>query len=246
MENLQVFNNPEFGKIRTVEQDGKVLFCGSDVAKALGYVRPNDAVSRHCRATVKRRTPISGKMQEINFISEGDVYRLIAHSKLPSAERFEQWVFDEVLPAIRKTGSYSMQMEVPSYQIADPIERAKKWIEEEQNRQKLLAENVEMKPKADFFDAVAESKTAISIGDVAKVLGVRGMGRNNLFELLRQKHILMNNNMPYQRFVDAGYFRIVEQKWNKPDGETRVSIKTLVYQKGVDYIRKIVEENINS
>ena len=106
MTNIKIFENEEFGKVRTVEEDGKVLFCASDVAKALGYARPNDAVAAHCRATAKRSTLISGKMQEINFIPEGDVYRLITRSKLPSAEKFESWVFDEVLPAIRKTGGY--------------------------------------------------------------------------------------------------------------------------------------------
>lgn len=106
MNELQIFQSEEFGEIRTIEEDGKVLFCASDVAKALGYARPNDAVTAHCRATVKHSTPISGKIQEINFIHEGDVYRLITHSKLPSAEKFESWVFDEVLPAIRKTGGY--------------------------------------------------------------------------------------------------------------------------------------------
>lgn len=98
MNNLQIFNNAKFGEIRTIEENGTVLFCGSDIARALGYARPNDAISAHCKATVKRRTPISGKIQEINFIPEGDVYRLIAHSKLPAAEQFERWVFDEVLP----------------------------------------------------------------------------------------------------------------------------------------------------
>ena len=86
--------------------EGKPYFCASDIAKALGYKKPNDAISQHCRATVKHSTPISGKMQEINFIPEGDIYRLIVKSKLPSAEKFETWVFDEVLPTIRKTGGY--------------------------------------------------------------------------------------------------------------------------------------------
>lgn len=104
---IQIFANDQFGEVRTLTKDGKVLFCASDVAKALGYARPNDAVSQHCRATVKHSTPISGKMQDINFIPEGDVYRLIVRSKLPTAERFERWVFDEVLPSIRKHGEYT-------------------------------------------------------------------------------------------------------------------------------------------
>jgi prophage antirepressor-like protein len=106
LKNLTVFKNEQFGEVRTIEENGKILFCGSDCARALGYAKPNDAVQRHCRATVKRGSRISGKVQEINFITEGDLYRLITHSKLPSAEKFESWVFDEVLPSIRKTGSY--------------------------------------------------------------------------------------------------------------------------------------------
>lgn len=107
MNELKVFENEEFGKVRMAEIDGKPYFCGSDVASALGYKRPNDAVSTHCRATAKHSIPISGKMQDVNFISEGDLYRLITHSKLESAERFETWVFDEVLPCIRKNGIYA-------------------------------------------------------------------------------------------------------------------------------------------
>lgn len=108
MHELMIFNNEEFGQIRTVEIDGKPYFMASDVAKALGYTNPNKAINDHCRAITKRSTPISGKMQDVNFIGEGDMYRLITHSKLESAERFESWVFDEVLPTLRKTGSYEM------------------------------------------------------------------------------------------------------------------------------------------
>lgn len=108
MADIQIFDSPEFGSVRMLDENGKILFCASDVAKALGYTNAPDAVNRHCRAIVKRDTPISGKIQEINFIPEGDVYRLITHSKLPGAEKFESWVFDDVLPTLRKTGSYMM------------------------------------------------------------------------------------------------------------------------------------------
>lgn len=104
--NIEIFKNEEFGNVRTIEVEGKILFCASDVAKALGYVNSNKAVNDHCRAITKWSTPISGKMQDINFIPEGDVYRLIVRSKLPSAEKFESWLFDEVVPTIRKTGGY--------------------------------------------------------------------------------------------------------------------------------------------
>lgn len=108
---VTVFENKDFGKVRTIDIYNKIYFCGSDVAKALGYARPNDSISAHCRCTVKHSIPhpqSKNKEIEMSFISEGDVYRLIAHSKLPAAERFESWIFDEVLPIIHRTGSYIM------------------------------------------------------------------------------------------------------------------------------------------
>ena len=110
MNELKIFENAEFGQVRTTEINGQPFFMASDVAKALGYSKPNDAVAKHCRATTKCGTHISGKIQEVNFIPEGDIYRLIIKSKLPSAERFEKWVMEEVLPSIRRTGAYSIPM----------------------------------------------------------------------------------------------------------------------------------------
>lgn len=108
MQELQIFNNEEFGQVRTVEIDGKPYFVANDVARALGYATPKDAVTRHCKGALKRRYLTEGGRQEMKMIPEGDMYRLITHSKLESAERFEAWVFDEVLPTLRKTGSYEM------------------------------------------------------------------------------------------------------------------------------------------
>ena len=132
MNELKVFNNPEFGKVRTITEHGKTLFCGSDVARALGYKRPNEAISAHCKGTVKRRTPTKGGEQEMNFIPEGDIYRLAAKSELPGADEFERWIFDEVLPAIRKTGQYTArpmtdyQMESIRVRKAQLLERLAK------------------------------------------------------------------------------------------------------------------------
>ena len=128
-----------------------------------------------------------------------------------------------------------------SYMISDPVERALKWIEEEKVRQDQAKQLLEQKPKVEFFDAVAESKDAIEIASVAKVLGVPGVGRNKLFEFLRNHKILMRNNQPYQKYVDCGYFRIVEQKYERPNGDTCINIKTLVYQKGVKYIQELLK-----
>lgn len=130
----------------------------------------------------------------------------------------------------------------PEQVMARALEIAHKTIDKMKNQNALLiAENQRMKPKEEFFDAVADSKDAIEIGKVAKVLNYPGIGRNKLFEILRDKGILMKDNVPYQKYIDNGCFRTIEQKYSMSNGETRISIKTLVYQKGVDYIRKILE-----
>jgi prophage antirepressor-like protein len=118
MNGLQIFKNPEFGEVRTIEEDGRVLFCGSDAAKALGYAKPQNAVRDHCKGALKRGTLTDGGNQELLFIPEGDIYRLVIKSKLPSAEKFERWVFDEVLPSLRKKGSYTVPKMTPNELIA--------------------------------------------------------------------------------------------------------------------------------
>ena len=125
---IQIFENSEFGKVRTAEIDGVIHFCGSDVAKALGYSNANKAVNDHCRCITKWNTPhpqSKNKTIEMSYISEGDVYRLIASSKLPSAQKFESWVFDEVLPSIRKSGSYQVISVDPLKDKEIGLERAR-------------------------------------------------------------------------------------------------------------------------
>ena len=106
MTDLQTYTNAAYGSVRVLYEDGKPLFCGADACKALGYKNQHDALTRHCKGVVKRYPLTNGGKQQMNFLTEGDLYRLITHSKLPSAEKFEHWVFDEVLPAIRKSGMY--------------------------------------------------------------------------------------------------------------------------------------------
>lgn len=113
MNEIKIFENTEFGSVRTIEENGKVMFCGSDVAKALGYKEPHKAISRHCKGGMKRPTPTNGGLQEMIFISEGDIYRLAAKSELPGADKFESWIFDEVLPSIRRTGGYQISQSRP-------------------------------------------------------------------------------------------------------------------------------------
>ena len=111
MTDLQTFTNAAFGKVRILYENGKPLFCGADACKALGYKNQSKALNDHCKGVTKRYIPTGGGKQQANFLPEGDLYRLITHSKLPSAEKFERWVFDEVLPSIRKNGMYGADPE---------------------------------------------------------------------------------------------------------------------------------------
>ncbi len=240
MNELQIFENSEFGSVRTAEIDGKPYFMASDVAKALGYSRPNDAVSAHCRATVKHSTHISGKMQEVNFIPEGDIYRLVIKSQLPEAERFERWVFDEVLPSIRKHGMYAEDELLDNPDLL--ISVAQKLKEERERSKALKAENERMRPKEIFADAVSASDTAILIGELAKIIKQNGVdiGQNRLFEWMRKNGYLISRkgtdyNMPTQKSMELGLFEIKERTINNPDGSVRITKTVLVTGKGQQY-----------
>ena len=160
------------------------------------------------------------------------MYSLVLSSKLESARKFKRWITHEVIPEIRRTGGYNLPQTLP--------EALRLAADQAEKIEQLAAENAKLLPKAEFFDAVTDSKTAIPIGDVAKILDV-GIGRNKLFEFLRQKDILTYDNRPYQRYIDSGYFRVVEQKY-EAGGEVRINIKTLVFQKGIDFIRKQLQK----
>lgn len=242
---IQIFNNADFGNVRIIEEDGNFLFCGSDVAKALGYAKPNDAIARHCRATVKRSSPISGKLQDINFISEGDVYRLIVHSKLPSAEQFEKWVFDEVLPSIRKNGGYIAGQEElsPAELMAKALLVAQKTLADREARiESLTKENQLMKPKADVCDAISASEDSIPIKNFANILSQNGVkiGQNRLFTYFRENGYLINSpysprhNTPTQKAMDLKLFTVQERAVLNSGG-ARITYTSRLTPKGQQY-----------
>ena len=141
---IKTFTNSVFGEVRAIKIEGKAWFVGNDVATVLGYVKPNNAINTHCQSTLKQGIPhpqSPGKVIEVNVINEYDVIRLIMKSKLPQAQEFEKWVIEEVIPSILTTGTYNMKQD--SYMIEDPIERAKRWIEEEEVRRQLELDNQE-------------------------------------------------------------------------------------------------------
>lgn len=232
---IKVFSNEEFGKVRVLNIDNEPWFVGRDVAEVLGYSNTRDAISKHVdeedKGVAKCDTP-SGA-QQMTIINESGMYSLILSSKLPNAKKFKRWVTSEVLPAIRKTGSYNL----PDFN--NPAEAARAWAKEYEEKQKALAQVTEMKPKAEFYDDVTGSTDTIDIGSVAKVLNIPNMGRNKLFAFLRENKILNRRNEPYQEYVDKGYFRQIETSWEH-NGTTHINLKTVVFQKGLDFIRQTI------
>ena len=232
---LETFVNEEFGSVRVIEEDGKYLFCGSDVAKALGYARPNEAVTKHCKGTLKRRTPTAGGIQEMLFIPEGDVYRLITHSKLPAAEKFEKWVFDEVLPTIRKHGAYmtdSLLEQVARepqviYLLAETL------IQERLRGDRLEAELAEARPKAAYFDAFVDPADCTNIRTTAKELQIP----ERRFTRFLQEHGFMYRCpagalMPYNKPSNKGLFIVRDFCKNGHKGAY-----TLITPSGKDLLR---------
>ena len=244
MDCLQIFNSKDFGQIRTVEINGKLYFVANDVARALGYKRPADAVTAHCKGSVKHRCLTDAGEQELKVIPEGDIYRLTTRSKLPSAEKFESWVFDEVVPSIRTNGGYIVGQETLSDDelMAKAILVAQKKIKErdqiiEQQKQKIEAD----RPKTIFADAVSASHTSILIGDLAKLICQNGyqIGQKRLFQWMRDNGYLMvsgsSRNMPKQKYVEQGLFEIKESNVQNPDGSVRITRTTKVSGKGQLY-----------
>lgn len=178
--------------------------------------------------------------QKANNNGVSDAYLIEVQERISKIKRFKHWVTSEVLPSIRKHGMYAVDELIANPELAIKAFTALK--EEREKNKALQAENERMKPKEEFFNAVTDSKDAIDIGQVAKVLNFPGIGRNKLFEILRNNGILKQNNEPYQKYIDCGYFRVIEQKYEARPGEIRINIKTLVFQKGVDYIRKILDK----
>lgn len=226
----QIFNYQN-NQIRIIMLDGAPWWVAKDVCDILNLTNTTEAI-RALDDDEKSTLRISEGGPEVNIVSEAGLYSLIIRSNKKEAKAFKRWITHEVIPQIRATGSYQSN---PKKLIALALVEAQKIIEQKDEQIAIMA------PKADFFDQVASSKDAIDLGSAAKVLNM-GIGRNRLFEILREEKVLMHNNQPYQKFIDSGYFRTIEQKYTVPSGETRISIKTLVYQKGLNYIRKVIEK----
>ena len=267
MNNLKVFENDEFGQLSVIVKNNKEYIEAIEVATILGYSNSRDAVNRHCDedgvvfSDVGVVTGIRKDNSEIiqvvtkKFIDEGNLYRLIVKSKLPSAKKFEKWVMEEVLPSIRKHGAY-MSEEVISKTLDNPdfiIEIATKLKYERQQR-KLLEEKAKSleatiiidKPYTNFGKTIATSSDAITIGQFAKVLNNNNIniGRNRLFTILRDNGYLIkvgkDKNMPKQVYVKQGLFKVAESVVKTVKGEL-LTATTLITGKGQMYFLELFD-----
>lgn len=253
MNNLQLFENPEFGQVRVIEQDGEPWFVGKDVAEILGYERPTKAVADHVDPEDRDAVPIQdsiGRMQNTPLINESGLYSLILSSKLPTAKQFKHWVTSEILPSIRKHGGYIAGQETMSDDelMAKALLMAHSKIEEREKQIK------EMTPKAIFADAVAASHTSILIGDLAKLLKQNGVeiGQKRLFEWLRDNGYLIRQkgsswNMPTQYSMERGLFEVKETTVTHADGHISISKTPKVTGKGqIYFVKKFVGGDRNA
>lgn len=253
---LQVFDHIEFGKIRAVERNGEPWLVGKDVAQALGYKNPQEAIRDHVDPEDKGVSEIltPGGKQAMPIINESGLYSLIMGSKLHTAKKFKHWVTSEVLPTIRRHGAY-MTPDTLEAMIADPdtaIRLLAALKSEQEQRKALEVKAAENAPKVLFADSVSASKDSIPVGELAKLLNQNGVdiGRNLLFRWFREKGYLIKRgreyNLPTQKSMDRGLFQIKETAITHSDGYISTKGTTVVTGKGQQYfinlfLGKIVE-----
>lgn len=252
MNELMMF---EGNRVEVFEFKGEILFNPKDIGSCLDIT--DKTVSNHMsemdedevvKLTNNSISSLKGfrKLHNTgeNFLTEMGVYTLIMKSRKPEAIKFQKWVTKVVLPSIRKNGGYIANQENMTNEeilanailVADKVIREKDLLIREQ--QELIEEQA---PKVEFYDDVTGSADTIDMAEVAKILNIKGVGRNTLFEILRDNKILMKNNQPYQTYVDKGWFRLVESSYIKPNGDVCINIKTVVFQKGVEGISGLLK-----
>ena len=230
---LQIFNNEEFGKIATIDIDGKLYFAATSVARALGYARPADAIMSHCKGSVNHRVLTNGGKQDAKFIPEGDVYRLIIRSNLPNADRFERWVFDEVIPQIRKTGGY---------QLPQTYSEALRALADKVDENQCMSREIEeMKPKVSYVDEIINKNGDLSISQIAQDYGMTGQDLN---EILKRLNVQYKNNGQWllrKKYQGKGYVNNHTVPIN--NNNNKVIMHTYWTQKGRLFIYQFLKDN---
>ena len=228
--------------VRTLSAGGATWFVAADVCGVLGLDaslsvngrrresgEPGGGLDDDEKGTAIVSTP--GGLQEMLIVSEPGLYSLVLKSRKPEAKSFRRWITHEVLPSLRQSGNYSL----PPFSRRDLLNLA---VEAEDECEELRNAVSCLAPKAEFYDRVADTASTFSLGEVAKMLDIPGLGRNNLVKFLREDGVLMADNVAKQRYVDRGYFCVVQRDYYAPDGTPRVKAVTRVKEKGVDFIRR--------
>lgn len=246
IQNLEVFKNEEFGSVRALTINNEPWFVGKNVAEVLGYTNPSKALSDHVEEEDKLNNETLSSLGQRGgwLINESGLYSLILSSKLESAKKFKRWVTSEVLPTLRKTGKYSINEMDSKELLARAVIESQRLLEEKDKQIE------ELKPKALFADAISASEGDVNVGTLAKLLRQNGIdiGRNKLFEWLRDNGYLMKGgneyNQPTQQYSKSGLFRIKEAPLNLKDGRTEKALTTMVTSKGQKYfINKFLKLN---
>ncbi len=238
MNELRIFNSPEFGEVRTVTIDGEYWFVGSDVARALGYSKLNEAVRTNTRemdTTTAGVIDSIGRTQQMVVINESGLYDMIFESRLPKARDFRHWVTGDVLPELRRTGSYSIQSKPDSYTIENPAERARRWAEEYEEKKLLENRVTEFEPKGKYFDAVCDARLLTNFRDAGKQLG---MSQSQFTGYLKSNGYIYATNKgelrPTEPYRASGLFQM-KSYVNPHNGFS--GIRTYLTPKGVQYFK---------
>ena len=235
MNELKIFEFQQ-KKVRTEIVNNNPYFCGKDVCEILGYLNFRDALLRHCKGVVKHDSPTESGNQEMSFIPESDIYRLVMRSKLPSAEIFQDWVVKEVLPSIRKTGSYQRELSLEEMTL--------KVIYGYQDKVKVLEEKIkEDHPKVDFYNRVADTTDTYDMLTAAKLLNCPGIGRTYLYAYLRSRSLLTEKNLPLQRYINEGLFKVKLRDGETFSDEVKTEAVMFVTKKGLEYIGNLLKRS---
>jgi anti-repressor protein len=247
--NIEIFKNSEFGAVRVIEENGEPYFVGKEVADILGYEKTSKMYARLDDDEKETTTlQFGASYQKSIIINESGLYNAILGSRKETAKKFKKWVTSEVLPAIRKHGIYATPQTIENM-IANPdfaIELLQKLKAEQEAKRKLENKLIEVKPKVEYAEAIEKTENSIDLGKYAKIIAKRlekHMGRNTLFKMLREHKILMKDNIPYQKYIDKGYFELVETTYYKGD-ELCTGFKTLITGKGQEKIYHIIKNLI--
>lgn len=243
---IQIFNNPQFGEVRvTVSDDNKPMFCLADVCNALDLKNSRNVKTRLSQKGVATAdTLTAGGVQSMTYINEANLYKCIFQSRKPDAEKFQDWVCEDVLPAIRKDGGYiiARQDETEAELLARAVIVAQSALARERERRERAEKQIETdKPKVTFANAVETSRSSCLVGELAKILKQNGIeiGQNRLFEWLRKNHYLCSQygqrNIPTQKAMENGLFEVKKRSVELPDGSIKIVVTTVVTGKGQIY-----------